>query len=106
MVLAELSTLAGGAGFKIKASMHLRNPCGYDLWFDWWHMPKTKSSTTDWLSRKTNAFPIPVLEAETFLSPMDAHLHRLQAQAKFRLRAKAQEKFMHTPCRARATNKP
>lgn len=33
------------------------------------------------------ATPIPVLEAERFIAPIDVHLDQLQAKARYRLRA-------------------
>lgn len=42
------------------------------------------------------ATPIPVLETETFIAPIDIHLEQLQAKAKYRLRAGGQAKFINT----------
>ena len=40
------------------------------------------------------ATPISVLEAETFIAPIDTHLDMLQAQARHRLRAGGQLKII------------
>lgn len=46
------------------------------------------------------ATPIPVLEAETIIAPIDVHLDQLQAKARYGLRAGGQARFITTECKA------
>lgn len=46
------------------------------------------------------ATAIPVLEAETFIAPIDIHLDQLQAKARYRLRCGGQAKVITTACKA------
>lgn len=77
-----------------------------------WHTPKNikKSSSTEKLAVLQNkclrtisgafkATPIPVLEAETFIPPIDIHLDQLQAKARYRLRIGGQSKFIARACK-------
>ena len=76
-----------------------------------WHTPKNvqKSSLSDKLAILQNkclrtiagafkATPISVLEAETFIAPIDIHLDQLQAKAQYRLRVNGQSKFIAKTC--------
>ena len=76
-----------------------------------WHTLKDvkKSSSTDKLAVLQNkclrtiagafkAIPISVLEAETFIAPIDIHLDQLQAKARYRLRVNGQSKFIARTC--------
>ena len=69
---------------------------------------KSKTSTSklsvmqnNCLRTITGAFkatPIPVLDAETYIAPVDVHLDTLQAQARYRLRAGGQSKVISSAC--------
>lgn len=66
------------------------------------HHRKKAEVQNKFLRTVTGAFkatPIPVLEAETFIAPIDVHLDQLQAKARFRLRADGQAKFIATACK-------
>ena len=83
-----------------------------------WHMPKevkkSKTSTRKLSVMQNNclrtiagafkATPIPVLEAETYIAPIDVHLDTLQAQARHCLRVGGQSKVISSAC-SRIVNK-
>ena len=50
------------------------------------------------IARAFKATPIPVLEAETYIAPIDIHLDQLQAQARHRLCQGGQKKFIINAC--------
>ena len=77
-----------------------------------WHTPKEikkNKATMSKLSVMQNkclrtvagafkATPVEVLEAETFIAPMELHLDHLQMKARYRLRASGQAKLITTAC--------
>ena len=76
-----------------------------------WHTPKDvkQSSSTDKLAVLQSkclrtiagafkATPISILEAETFIAPIDIHLDQLQAKARYRLRVNGRSKFIARAC--------
>ena len=109
MALTKISTSTWGATFAKARQVYsavVRPAMTYGSTV--WHMPKevkkSKTSTSK-LSVMQNtclrtiagafkATPISVLEAETFIAPIDTHLDMLQAQARHRLRAGGQLKII------------
>ena len=88
-----------------------------------WHIPEaiqkgkytsqkltvTQNKCLRMISGAFRATPIPVLEAETFVPPLNLHLDHLQAKARARLRNSGQEKIVNKECanvvqRLRATS--
>ena len=77
-----------------------------------WHTPreiKKNKATTSKLSVMQNkclrtvtgafkATPVEVLEAETFIAPMELHLDNLQTKSRYRLRAAGQAKLISKAC--------
>ena len=52
------------------------------------------------IARAFKAMPIPVLEVEMYIAPIDIHLDHLQAKAPYQLRIGGQPKFIAKNCRA------
>ena len=107
MALTKISTSTWGATFTKARQVYsavVRPVMTYGSTV--WHMPKevkkSKTSTSKLSVMQNNclriitgafkATPIPVLEAETYIAPIDVHLDTLQAQARHRLRAGGQSK--------------
>ena len=113
MALTKISTSTWGDTFAKSRQVYsavVRPAMRYGS--NLWHMPKevkkSKMSTSK-LSAMQNyclrtiagafkATPISVLEAETFIAPIDTHLDMLQAQAMHRLRAGGQLKIISSAC--------
>ena len=113
MALAKISTSTWGATFAKARQVYsavVRPAMTYGSTV--WHMPKevkkSKTSTSKLSVMQNNclrtiavafkATPISVLEAETFIAPIDTHLDMLQAQARHRLRAGGQLKIISSAC--------
>lgn len=98
MALTKITTSTWGASFSKARQVYtavVRPAMTYGS--SVWHTPKhiQKSSSTEKLAVLQNkclrtiagafkAMPIPVLEAETFITPIDIHLDQLQAKARYR----------------------
>ena len=113
MALTKISTSTWGATFSkarqiyttvVRPAMTYGSPVLYT--------PKNtkKSSSTEKLAVLQSkclrtiagafkATPIPVLEAETFITPIDIHLDQLQAKARYRLHIGGQSKFIARACK-------
>jgi hypothetical protein len=115
MALSKISTSTWGATFARARQVYtavVRPAITYGSAV--WHTPKevknVKSSTNKLtimqnkclrtIAGAFRATPIPVLEAETFISPMDAHLDQLQASARVRLRSGGHQTLIANACRA------
>ena len=113
MALTKISTSTWGATFAKARQVYsavVRPAMTYGSTV--WHMPKevkkSKTSTSKLSVMQNNclrtiagafkATPISVLEAETFIAPIDTHLDMLQAQARHRLRAGGQLKIISSAC--------
>ena len=113
MALTKISTSTWGATFTKARQVYsavVRPVMTYGSTV--WHMPKevkkSKTSTSKLSVMQNNclrtiagafkATPIPVLEAETYIAPIDVHLDTLQAQARHRLRAGGQSKVISSAC--------
>ena len=115
MALTKISISTWGASFTKSRRVYsavVRPAMTYGSTI--WHTPKdvkkSKTSTSK-LSIMQNkclrtiagafkAMPIPVLEAETYIAPIDIHLDHLQAKARYRLRVGGQAKFIAKNCKA------
>ena len=118
MALTKISTSTWEASFFKARQVYIAVVCPAMIYGSAvWHTPKDikKSSSTEKLSVMQNkclwtvagAFkttPILVLEAETFIAPIDSYLDQLQAKARYWLRIGGQSKFIAKACKA-ITNK-
>lgn len=114
LALTKLTTSTWGASFA-KArqvySMVIRPLMTYGSAV--WHTPKeikNAKTSTNKLTVMQNkclrviagayrATPVPVLEVETHIPPIDVHLDRLQAKARLRMRVGGQAKVIRDSCR-------
>ena len=113
LALTKISTSTWGASFAKARQVYtavVRPAMTYGSTV--WHTPreiKKNKATTSKLSVMQNkclrtvtgafkATPVEVLEAETFIAPMELHLDNLQIKARYRLRAAGQAKLISKAC--------